>query len=189
MRRLLAVISLLVPFSLTAQTEVSGYWAREDKFFPQITYFRSDSIAPHTSYFLWSLVNNGWAENVVGFGTKVKGLSMSAGAGIETVKDDWWRVQGNLYYGSSTNYGYASVETGGSGAWYLFEVTSREPMVQVFDTDRFGIGLRFQRFVGLGPRLEWQLSPHLLVWMVPVAWDVEKRDSPQHFVFTLRYTP
>jgi peroxiredoxin len=75
---------------------------------------------------------------------------------------------------------YLATELGGSGYWYLLEQNNN--VLTHSDTlngiNNIGLGVRAQRFAGVGPRVQVVFSKkRVMLWAVPVAFDPEVKGS------------
>jgi hypothetical protein len=175
----------LVPVSVEAQTT---FWVESQNtvgssgvIAPQINISASKKYSATAGVFLWSLVSDGWAENIVGgLWAPKPWIEFNLGAGIETEPKKSGRAMGSVFVGGAKGFIVAVGEQGGSGHWYLFEGNR--------SLGRIGVGFRAQRFVGVGPRIETDIAKKMKLWVVPYTWALED-ETKGNLVVSLRVTP
>lgn len=189
MLRIFAFVGLMlgVAFNVEAQAQ-NSFWvesynkydSKNQKMSTQVDIFGEHKINERLKVFIWSLSSNSWGEGIVGLTyTPVSWIDLSLGGGVESDKNPL-RMQASAYMSKGSHSLYLATELGGSGKWYLIE--QNNSIVTRPDTsgglNNVGIGVRAQRFAGVGPRIQVVFSKkRVMVWAVPVAIDPEVKGS------------
>lgn len=186
MRRflLIAVMLLVVPM-----VEVEGqnsFWSetvyqtgKSGGSFPYMEISATSKLSKTAGFFSWSLVSETWSESIVGaVYTPKPWVEFDLGVGVETA-DRPLRGMALVWVGNNHGSFYTVYENGGSGYWYLAE--GNIPV-----TSNLGVGVRAQRFVGIGPRFQIT-KKNIMFWVVPVSWDTEKSGA-KNTVVALRFS-
>lgn len=192
-RLLVLVIFLFFPTStLSAQ---SSFWlesmntvSKNGDVTPQVNISGTHTVSKKLSVFIWSLNSSGWGEGIAGVTfTPKAGVEMSFGVGVE--KDvNPGRMQGALFLAKRNFSIYTAAELGGSGYWYLVQpnwnlVSKPDSTLGI---SKFGVGIRAQRFAGIGPRAQVVFfRGRVMMWAVPIAIDPEV-DGSRNAVLAVR---
>lgn len=184
---LAAILTILAPKVVSAQTT---FWVESSNKLtlnhgssiePQINASASTSFNSKVGLFLWVADNTQWGEAYAGPTLQLaKGIQVGAGIGVETdARGDREDIFA-LFYGNGRSL-YMTAETGGSGPWYQVEGNQSVTLGKT----PAGVGFRYERFVGIGPRVELTVDKHILLWAVPLAVDFEN-DNGRNALYGLR---
>jgi hypothetical protein len=156
------------------------YNAKSHKMSTQVDISGEHKINEHLKVFIWSLSSNTWSEGIVGM-TYVPAtwIELSIGGGVESDVNPL-RMQASAFMAKGVHSLYLATELGGSGYWYLLEQNNN--VLTHSDTlngiNNIGLGVRAQRFAGVGPRVQVVFSKkRVMLWAVPVAFDPEVKGS------------
>lgn len=187
---LFALLAVLLPMNLTAQTSLAvasqNVINSKSEIAPTMWSTTTTKINDHVGLYTWYLASKNWGEAVVGpaFFPK-KWMEIDLAAGLETDKRPL-RTQAQIWMGNAKGSFLAAVEYGGSGFWYVAE-GNINVLTTRFET--IGVGYRAQRFVGIGPRFQMLGSNRKLkLWASPIMWDTEKH-GVTNSMFGLVFTP
>lgn len=192
MRRISMCLALLCVLASNVHAQ-SSFWVesfnkvtREGKYTPQVDGQAVSMFTPKVGVFSWALVNNGWAEAIVGVHyVPTKHLELDLGTGVETDKNPS-RLQAGAFLSISRATLYTAYEIGGSGYWYLAQ---GNVTVVKKDNASLGVGFRFQRFAGIGPRVQVEMpKAHLTVWASGPMFDPEDHKA-RNVIVGLKLAP
>ncbi len=192
-RLLVLAIFFLLPFSVSSAQ--SSFWvesmntmSKTGDVAPQVNISGTHNVSKKLSVFIWSLNSSGWGEGIVGMTYSPKaGIEMSLGVGVEKNVNPG-RMQGALFLAKHSFSIYTAAELGGSGYWYLVQpnwnlVSKPDSSLSI---SKFGVGIRAQRFAGIGPRAQVVfLRGRVMAWVVPIAIDPEV-DGSRNAILAVR---
>ena len=178
-------IAILAPMNLSAQTPFmvasQNVITSKGEIDPSMWTTMSKKYDGNIGFYAWFLAGKSWGEALVGPAFfPAKWAEIDLAVGLETDKNPQ-RFQGQLWMGNDNSSFLTALEYGGSGFWFVAEGNRK------VGSSGVGLGFRAQRFIGVGPRVEY-VSGKSKFWVSPIMWDTEHKNATNS-MFGLTFTP